>query len=71
MTALVRGDHVLITSAGHRKDGKVGTVVDGPGKFMGTYTVMVDSMDYGFLRSELTKLIPGGRDTDPRREDIP
>jgi hypothetical protein len=58
MTALVKGDHVLITAPGHRKNGKTGTVDAGPGEFLGTYTVTVDGAEYGFMPHELTKLIP-------------
>jgi hypothetical protein len=58
MSALAKGDHVLISAPGHRKDGKTGTVVDGPGIFMGSWLVTVDGADYGFMPHELTKLTP-------------
>lgn len=67
MSALAVGAVVLVNSPGHRKDGLTGTVTDGPGMFMGTWTVVFAGNAehrYGFWASELT-IIEGGRTTDP------
>jgi hypothetical protein len=65
MSALAKGDHVLISAPGHRTNGKTGTVKDGPGLFLGTYLVTVEGSDYGFTPHELTKLIIEGSDSRP------
>lgn len=49
---------VVITSkvGTHVAEGEVGTVIDGPGSFMGTYNVEVGGRAYGFLPTELIPL---------------
>jgi hypothetical protein len=60
-----KGDPVLITSPGHRRDGQTGIVSeDRPGIFMGTWSVDIEGQTYGFWASELT-IIKQDRASDP------
>lgn len=59
MSALGKGDYVLIQSADHRKNGRVGRIVsETVGKFMGTWTVDVDGVEFFLAPHELTKMVP-------------
>lgn len=59
MTEFQKGDPVHITAPNHRKHNHYGTVTsDGPGHFMGSYTVLIDGAEYGIKPSELRLMTP-------------
>lgn len=61
MSELRKGDYVLIQALDHRKHDRVGRIVsDAPGKFMGTWSVDVDGVEYGLAPHELVKMVREG-----------
>lgn len=62
MSALQAGACVRINSPHHRADGRTGTVSSAaPSLFMGTWRVLVDGEEYGFMPSELSTFTPSTR----------
>lgn len=59
MTALKKGDYVLIQALDHRKKGRVGRIAsEAKAEFTGTWLVDVDGVEYWFRPHELTKMVP-------------
>lgn len=57
MSKFIEGQKVVIDAPGyHRKHGCVGVVSDGPGTFLGNWTVSFDGDVYGFATHELIPL---------------